>query len=136
MSSVKELENALNEDLLRIVVWLNNNKLTPNLEKTKSMLTGSDRKLRDTPAIPVSVSDHDVKGVDNFNYLGATLSSNFTWADHVDYASSKTNQRLGLLRRIKTESTRKSSNIYLSWTKIKYQNNLNPIALFSTLNKR
>ena len=36
----------------------------------------------------------------------------------------------------KTESTRKSSNIYLSWTKIEYQNNLNPIALFSTLNKR
>ena len=30
----------------------------------------------------------------------------------------------------------KSSNIYLSWTKIEYQNNLNPIALFSTLNKR
>ena len=36
----------------------------------------------------------------------------------------------------KTESTRKSSNIYLSWIKIEYQNNLNPIALFSTLNKR
>ena len=40
------------------------------------------------------------------------------------------------LGKIKTESTRKSSNIYLSWTKIEYQNNLNPIALFSTLNKR
>ena len=37
---------------------------------------------------------------------------------------------------IKTESTRKSSNIYLSWTKIEYQNNFNPIALFSALNKR
>ena len=35
-----------------------------------------------------------------------------------------------------TESTKKSSNIYLRWTKIEYQNNLNPIALFSTLNKR
>ena len=41
-----------------------------------------------------------------------------------------------ILNGIKTESTRKSSNIYLSWTKIEYQNNLNPIALFSTLNKR
>ena len=38
--------------------------------------------------------------------------------------------------RFKTESTSKSSNIYLSWTKIEYQNNLNPIPLFSTLNKR
>ena len=41
-----------------------------------------------------------------------------------------------LQKELKTESTRKSSNIYLSWTKIEYQNNLNPIALFSTLNKR
>ncbi len=37
---------------------------------------------------------------------------------------------------VKTESTKKSSNICWSWTKIKYQNNLNPIALFPTLNKR
>ena len=36
----------------------------------------------------------------------------------------------------KTESTRKSSNIYLSWTKLEYQNNLSPIALFSTLKKK
>ena len=35
----------------------------------------------------------------------------------------------------KTESIRKSSNINFSWTKIEYQNNLNPIALFSTLFK-
>ena len=44
--------------------------------------------------------------------------------------------KFGEIRNIKTESTRKSSNIYLSWTKIEYQNNLNPITLFSTLNKR
>ena len=44
--------------------------------------------------------------------------------------------RIKLKKGFKTESTRKSSNIYLSWTKIEYQNNLNPIALFSTLNKR
>ena len=34
---------------------------------------------------------------------------------------------------LKTKSIRKSSNITLRWAKIKYQNNLNPIALFSTL---
>ena len=39
-------------------------------------------------------------------------------------------------QKFKTESTTKSSNIYLRWSKIEYQNNLNPIALFSTLNKR
>ena len=35
----------------------------------------------------------------------------------------------------RTESIRKSSNINFSWAKIEYQNNLNPIVLFSTLFK-
>ena len=33
------------------------------------------------------------------------------------------------------QSIKKSSNFYLSWTKIEYQNNFHPIALFSTVNK-
>ena len=45
-------------------------------------------------------------------------------------------RRIRYTLELKTESTRTSSNIYLRWTKIEYQNNLNPIALFSTLNKR
>ena len=43
-SNVTELENNLNEDLLRLSNWLNENKLTLNLDKTKSMIIGSDRK--------------------------------------------------------------------------------------------
>ena len=40
-SYVKDLENALNEDLSRIALWLNRNKLTVNIEKTKSILIGA-----------------------------------------------------------------------------------------------
>ena len=39
-SNIKDLENALNEDLSRTALWLHRNKLTLNIEKTKSMLTG------------------------------------------------------------------------------------------------
>ena len=39
------LEEALNDDLLRIAQWLHGNKLTLNLTKTKSMIIGSNRKL-------------------------------------------------------------------------------------------
>ena len=50
-SNIKDLENALNEDLSRIAPWLNRSKLTLNIEKTKTMLIGSDRKLRAATAI-------------------------------------------------------------------------------------
>ena len=37
------LEEALNDDLLRVAHWLHGNKLTLNLTKTKSMIIGSNR---------------------------------------------------------------------------------------------
>ena len=51
------------------------------------------------PDIAISVSVSDVKGVGHSKYLGVTLSSNFTWTEHV---STKINELLGLLRGIKS----------------------------------
>ena len=51
------------------------------------------------PDIAISVSVSDVKGVGHSKYLSVTLSSNFTWTEHV---STKINELLGLLRRIKS----------------------------------
>jgi len=39
------LEEALNDDLLKVFQWLHGNKLTLNFTKTKSMIIGSNRKL-------------------------------------------------------------------------------------------
>ena len=87
-SNIKDLENALNEDMSRIALWLNQNKLILNIEKTKSMLIGSDRKLRAATATSVSVFDEEVESVEPFKYLGVTLSSNFTWTEQFEYVKS------------------------------------------------
>ena len=100
-TNLQELERQLNEDLLIIAKWLNEHKLTLNLDKTKSMLIGSNRKLGDIRSLSVSIFDYSITSVNNFKYLGVFLSSDLTWAHHVDYITSKINQRLGLLRRIR-----------------------------------
>ncbi len=46
------LEDKLNEDLLNVAHWLRENKLTL---KTKSMIIGSNRKLRDVSSFSLSV---------------------------------------------------------------------------------
>ena len=48
------------------------------------MLIFSDRKLRAVTAISVSVFDKEVEGIGHFKYLGVTLSSNFTWTEHIE----------------------------------------------------
>ena len=95
------LEDKLNEDLLRVAHWLCENKLTLNLDKTKSMIIGSNRKLGNVSSLSLSIFDTDINTVSSFKYLGVMLSTNFTWIDHIEYISSKINKNLGLLRRIK-----------------------------------
>ena len=94
-SSSQELSDNLDLDLLAVAKWLNNHKLTLNLEKTKCMLVGSNS------IVIVLIFDHNVNNVNSFKYLGIVISSDFTWTNHVEYIAGKTNQRLGLLNRIK-----------------------------------
>ena len=100
-SSSQELSEKLNHDLLAIAKWLNDHKLTLNLEKTKCMLVDGNRKLESKMALTVSIFDHNVNNVNSFKYLGIFISSDFAWTNHVDYIAGKINQRLGLVNRIK-----------------------------------
>ena len=70
----------------------------------------------------------------NENPTSDGLPSSFAYeTEEVTEKSKKVRNIRSVQNYIKTESIRKSSNINLSWTKIEYQNNLNTIALFSTL---
>ena len=100
-SSSQELTEKLNQDLLAVAKWLNEHKLTLNLDKTKCMLIGSNKKLQRKIALTVSIFDHCIDNVTCFKYLGILISSDFSWTNHVEYMAGKVNQRLGLLRRIK-----------------------------------
>ena len=50
-SSSQELTDKVNQDLLAVAKWLNEHKLTLNLDKTKCMLIGSNRKLESKVAL-------------------------------------------------------------------------------------
>ena len=94
------LEDSLNADLTVVAEWLNMNKLTLNLEKTKLMVIGSEKKYN-AISLSVLVGEKEAKEVNKLEYLGVTLTSNFKWSEHIEKISGKINKRLGLLKRTK-----------------------------------
>ena len=69
--------------MLAVAKWLNDHKLTLNIEKTKCMLVGSNRKLESKMDLTVSIFDNIVNNVNSFKDLGIFISSDFTWTNHV-----------------------------------------------------
>ena len=68
-----------------------------NIEKTKSMhaCRPQSQIARAATTISVSVFGKEVEGIRHFKYLGVTLSSNFTWTEHIGYVSTRISQCLG-----------------------------------------
>ena len=99
--SSTELQQMLNEDLASVAEWLNDHKLTLNAAKSKFMIIRSSQRLKSLGKISLQVCDEFLDKADCYKYLGIIINETLTCSDHVDYISTKVNQRLGILRRIK-----------------------------------
>jgi hypothetical protein len=82
--------------------WLDQILLTLNCKKSKFILFGSNSHLKSFTNISIHVNEHQLARERTFKYLGITFSENLTWSDHLNNISTKINQHIGLLRRIKT----------------------------------
>ena len=76
------------------------------------MLIGSSKKLSKISSISIQVFESVVERVVDFKYLGVTFSSDMTRLDHLCELSTKINQRLGLLKRIKHLLPRSARLLY------------------------
>ena len=93
-TSSLELSEKLNKDPLTVAKWLNEHKLTLNLDKTKCILIGSNRKLETKVPLTISTLDYKVDNVSSFKYLGIFISSDFNWTHQVEHIVKKVKQRL------------------------------------------
>ena len=66
-----------------------------------SFLIGSPMKLSNYNDINVVIDNSPLECTDTFKYLGVTINKTMTWGDHVEALSTKINQRLGMLKRVR-----------------------------------
>ena len=85
-----------------LISWFDESFLKLNVKKTKELLI-EEHRARDTSLLqPVRIKTEDVESVKTFKYLGTVLDSNLSFTTHVDTVCKKANQRMYLIRKLKT----------------------------------
>ncbi len=84
-SSVSEIEMKLNHDLSTAKKWLEANKLSLNVLKTKVMLFSHPRNPNlNTGNLSIKLDDTTIEQVSIFKYLGIHLDRNLSFQEHCD----------------------------------------------------
>ena len=90
----------INDELAKITEWLRANKLSLNTGKTKYMLFRySQTPLRTIPKLDLKMDGKIIEKVDNFNFLGITISETMSWKAHIEKISVKISKVIGVMCR-------------------------------------
>ena len=89
----------MNEQLETVHLWMNANKLSLNVSKTKYMIfrKPSSRDYN----LSVSINSKPLERVRVFNFLGLHVTTDLSWDFHTNVMGTKLSQSIGILHKIK-----------------------------------
>ena len=101
--SVTSLSTQLNEVTRTVSTWADNNRMSLNTTKTKSLLITTLQKHRTltSSALNIQIDGRSIEQVDYAKMLGVMIDSDMSWEHHIDTICCIISSRLSLLRRIK-----------------------------------
>ena len=76
-------------------MWLNINKLSLNIDKTKYIIFSIKTKVKDTP--DVTIGANVVERVKSIKFLGVIIDENVSWTEHIYYIKNKISKGIGIL---------------------------------------
>ena len=80
--------------------WLNLNKLSLNVKKTKAMAFHMPQKKIIQPNIKINGSN--IEFVDNFVFLGITIKYKLNWNSHINKITNKISKTVGILNKLRS----------------------------------
>ena len=93
-------EEAYSCEVNRFCEWCKNNHLTLNVDKTKELVFDYRRKKE--PLTPLLIDGKIVSIVESYKYLGLKIDSKLHWSNHAHDVCKKVNQRLYVLRKLRS----------------------------------
>ena len=89
-------------DLLIVIDWFKANKLTLNIEKTKSLIFAPKNLKINLKAFRVFFGTNRLKFFDSCKFLGVIIDNKLSWGPHIKSLINKINKNMYLLRSVKT----------------------------------
>lgn len=97
---VQAVQTQLQNDILVLCEWMNENGLVVNTDKTKVMLFSSRRK-KNQVKLQIKMNGKLIENVTKFKYLGVIVNQNLDWSPHVNEVVKRIMNSLICMRRIK-----------------------------------
>ena len=96
--------HSLQNEVSKVAEWFRENKLTLNVAKTNTMLSGTRQRLNGAAtneSLGIRLNDALVLNTSEYTYLGVRLDTHITWCAHVDKICKTLSSRVGMLQRVK-----------------------------------
>ena len=85
----------MNAELKKLVIWLQANKLSLNIDKTNYMIASQRKKIQ--PVKNLSIKSITIKRVFCINFYGVMTDANLSWPSHIYYIKNKISKSVGIL---------------------------------------
>ena len=106
-NNLKSIVSKMNNELQIVVEWLQSNRLSLNINKTKCMVFMPKRQKR-LDNISIKISGSTIEEVSNTKFLGVIIDNKLSFKDHLSYISKKVSKCIGILYRARPLMNRKS----------------------------
>ena len=97
-SDLNVLEESVNEELKKVVKWLQANKLTLNVKKTHVMLFTKKHVKHD---LKIYIGEELLNVVCKSTFLGVVIDSKLTFNEHIKRISGKISKGIGILKKVR-----------------------------------
>lgn len=111
-SNLEKLAEDMSREFSLISEWLNANKLSLNVIKTKYIIFCT-RQKNNHPVATIKINDVDLEQVKSTKFLGVHIEQNLDWSEHIKHVTDKLAQVSGVIFRCQHILSRESLlNLY------------------------
>ena len=93
-SNINEMILTMNDELLKVTSWLNSNKLSLNVDKSKHIIFSVNNVK---PEKNVIINDTVLEKVTDSKFLGIVIDYKLSWKQHILYVKSKLSKHIAIL---------------------------------------